>query len=77
MAKSTEALAEAMQTLQQTEAKLKAMEAEFNRKEAELEELRQHQGKQVISPSRVESNDATCQTSDSGNKLTMLEQQVS
>ena len=61
-AKSTAALAEAMQALQQTEGKLKAMEADFNKKQKELEHLQSlHACKEV--------NDATCQTSLNSSSL--------
>ncbi len=76
-AKSAAALAEAMQALQQTEGKLKAMEADFNKKQKELEHL---QSLQALHTKEV--NDFTCQTSLSSSSTEMsssrmLEQQVS
>jgi len=75
-AKSTAALAEAMQALQQTEGKLKAMEADFNKKQKELEHL---QSLQALHTKEV--NDFTCQTSLSSSSTEMsssrmLEQQM-
>ena len=72
-AKSAAALAEARQALQQTEDKLKAMEADLNKKQEELDTW-----KSTTSIPKKPINDATCQTSSSsgGETSKMLEQQV-
>ena len=71
-AKSAAALAEARQALQQTEDKLKAMEADLNKKQEELDTWKS------TSIPKKPINDATCQTSSSsgGETSKMLEQQV-
>lgn len=66
------ALEAAMQALEQTEHKLKAMEEDFNAKNLELEKLKLEKKKL--------SEEAACQTlegCDNNSKLASLEQQVS
>ena len=64
------ALAQALQSLQATESKLKAMEEDFNSKHEELEKLKKDK----------ELSEAACQTNSdnsSSKPLSLLEQQVS
>jgi hypothetical protein len=63
------ALAEAMHTLQQTENKLKSMEAEFNRKHEEVEKLRL----EVVE----KAGSQTAVGCDNPKQLSLLEKQVS
>ena len=69
------ALAEAMQTLQKTEKKLKAMETDFTKTHDELEKLRLE-----VVEKRPQISEASCQTAvgcDNSKQLPLLEQQVS
>ena len=71
-------LAEAMNTLQQTEKKLKVVEEDFNRKHEELEKLRLELVERKSPP---QISEAGCQTASSGcdsssSKQLSLEQQV-
>ena len=71
-------LAEAMNTLQQTEKKLKVVEGDFNKKHEELEKLRLELVERKSPP---QISEAGCQTASSGcdsssSKQLSLEQQV-
>ena len=66
------ALAQAMHALQQTEAKLKVMEEDFNRNHEELEKISSSSSTQR----RPQLIEAACQTATGDSRLSLLEQQV-